>query len=694
MPNILQQAEMLKDVSDQRIRQEMQRPTGQFPLYLVSSEAKRRADLRQRFKAERSGPPSQTTVQQDLMAALAGQTPPMAQPISPNRAVAPGQGPGSPLNPQGTPPTGVPLPPPQRGFAHGGVVHASGLKLPQGFGKYFPGQQAPQDYDQDAYYEELRQRARDNPRQYAPQNVPSVIQSILGKTGGVRPTHPSVAALDDRPDWERSPIHGEDVAFLKPVPDPIYDQVWGPSKSTPYHATSGAMDDAGRYIPPPPVVPTPEELAAKKLETMQQGILTDYKNLKMPTPYDERPVAERDVVTAEERAAATFDPTALTSKMSKYGGKALDLTPMSDPNQLYKERLATLSGQPDPYSGIAARLDKRDADIAGAAETDKWLALARGGFSAAGGTSQYALENIGKGATEGLEDYATSRKANIARKERATDARTALIGIQEQRKAGLRDQANQFANRKMSAEKYANNIKQIEHTAAIQTYEVNQNVARFNAEQQYKAEVQRSTGATRALDVKQAAETRRAAADAIHHRFAQRNDQFSQTATQALELAKIKGKETQASMYDKKIEAKKTRELRKSLQKIVSNAEPKSVKAAKAYIDGTPELRAAMEKFSPVGAATAKAKSANISRSWLAATKAFYGDTGGVEAPTKPDDKAIVRELFVNNLIAYMGRGEAELYADALMGRMGGLGAGATKSLGKPLKITNTPPGG
>jgi len=121
MPNILQQAEILKDVSDKRIRQEMQRPTGQFPLYLVSSEAKRRADLRQRFKAEQSGPPPQTTVQQDLMAALAGQVPPTTQPISPNRAVAPGQGPGLPLNPQGTPPTGVPPPPHRSGASHKGV---------------------------------------------------------------------------------------------------------------------------------------------------------------------------------------------------------------------------------------------------------------------------------------------------------------------------------------------------------------------------------------------------------------------------------------------------------------------------------------------------------------------------------------------------------------------------------------------
>ena len=48
--NIIQQQELLKDLSDQDIAGEMQRPSGNVPLYLVAGEAKRRADLRERFK--------------------------------------------------------------------------------------------------------------------------------------------------------------------------------------------------------------------------------------------------------------------------------------------------------------------------------------------------------------------------------------------------------------------------------------------------------------------------------------------------------------------------------------------------------------------------------------------------------------------------------------------------------------------
>ena len=52
--NIIQQQEMLKDLSDNQIAQEMQQPSGQMPLFLISTEAKRRSDLRQRFKAEQT----------------------------------------------------------------------------------------------------------------------------------------------------------------------------------------------------------------------------------------------------------------------------------------------------------------------------------------------------------------------------------------------------------------------------------------------------------------------------------------------------------------------------------------------------------------------------------------------------------------------------------------------------------------
>lgn len=79
---------MLKDLSDRDIAGEMQQPSGNVPLYLVAGEAKRRADLRQRFKAEQSGPPPTSTVQEDLLnSIMASQMPAtgIAQGIQPQQ---------------------------------------------------------------------------------------------------------------------------------------------------------------------------------------------------------------------------------------------------------------------------------------------------------------------------------------------------------------------------------------------------------------------------------------------------------------------------------------------------------------------------------------------------------------------------------------------------------------------------------
>jgi hypothetical protein len=109
--NIIQQQEALKDLSDSQIAQQMQQPSGDMPLYLVSSEAKRRADLRMRFKAEQAGPPPTTTVQEDLLrSVMNAQTPPsgIAQGIG-----MPQQGPQGPQGPQ--------MPPQQAGIMSGAL---------------------------------------------------------------------------------------------------------------------------------------------------------------------------------------------------------------------------------------------------------------------------------------------------------------------------------------------------------------------------------------------------------------------------------------------------------------------------------------------------------------------------------------------------------------------------------------------
>lgn len=122
--NLIQQQELLKNLSDDQIAQEMQYPSGQMPLYLISSEAKRRADLRQRFKSEASGPPPQSTVQEDLMAGLtASQLGLGAQAPQPMTS-----GPG----PQQSIMQGTPAPQQPQGFVDGGLMERSRRRASEG----------------------------------------------------------------------------------------------------------------------------------------------------------------------------------------------------------------------------------------------------------------------------------------------------------------------------------------------------------------------------------------------------------------------------------------------------------------------------------------------------------------------------------------------------------------------------------
>lgn len=686
--NIIQQTEMLKDVSDNRIVKEMRQPSGQFPLYLVSSEAKRRSDLRQRFKAEQAGPPPQTTVQEDLLRAIMsreGQGQGIAQNI--------GQAPQNALQPQTA---ALPQMAPQRGMT---VLPTQQPMAP------LPQPMAPLPQPQDAGI----MRGALQPQQgfagggmirgFA--NQPLVVQANprlppLGQWGvtqvGQARRNAIIRAnrragredLDNLVGAKLAPIYGEDPSAR--VVSPIEEHVYGSSASIPRLAI-GYTDDPSitKAELSPPLPLSPEDIAATRHAKLSQDIIDDYGKMPKYDPYTATSIPEQDVISDEARLAANYDPTAVTARMKKYGGKALDLEDLTDPNKLYADQLAVLKGQPDPYAAHARRLDKREARIAEDAESNPWLSLAKAGFSIAGGTSPYAMENIGKGSKVGIDAYVEGKKEITSREESADAARLALTGVQEERKAALRDQADKFANRQMTAEKYANNIKKIEDTAARETHKINNAVAQHTAILQSTGEVQRSASAVRALATKQAIETRRAEGDWRKDVLGQKEHQAGQIAARADHLAKIKGKERLIDHGYKAIEAEKVRAFRLELQELTNNATTNDVKNAKAYLEGSPELQAAMIKLSGTNAATAKLKSANISRSWLGAMKAFNGDQGGVEAPTAPKDIAQVRGLFVTNLIAYMGRDEANLYADAMMLRMGvatgaGGGSGTTST--------------
>ena len=131
MPDLIQVANDLKDMPDQYLAQQMQKPDGSVPPWLVASEVARRDRLRS-GQAKAQAPAS--SVSQDLLKSLYAKIPPTA-----GLAAPPPGGPGGPAPPgmppvnltpgqatMGTPPPGATPPSsfkmPSQGMAEGGEV--------------------------------------------------------------------------------------------------------------------------------------------------------------------------------------------------------------------------------------------------------------------------------------------------------------------------------------------------------------------------------------------------------------------------------------------------------------------------------------------------------------------------------------------------------------------------------------------
>lgn len=75
---------------------------------------------------------------------------------------------------------------------------------------------------------------------------------------------------------------------------------------------------------------------------------------------------------------------------------------------------AAMSAQDKLFAQMQDAFSKREARLAQARELDPYLALMSAGFGIAGGTSPYALTNIGQGGTQGVAQYAALQRGRAA----------------------------------------------------------------------------------------------------------------------------------------------------------------------------------------------------------------------------------------------------------------------------------------
>jgi hypothetical protein len=426
--NLIQQQELLKNLSDDQIAQEMQYPSGQMPLYLISSEAKRRADLRQRFKSEASGPPPQSTVQEDLMSGLtASQLGLGAQAQQP---MAPGPGPQQGIM-QGAPASQQPP-----GFADGGPVYPS--LADSAIGRLLG----------------LRQltdpSARPKP---TGQSGRGLIEDVVSAPASVV-VDTSVYDSGDS-DLEGPP------EFLSRESD-----LSGPGDDTPFYlpthpgaqfamATDADIDAVSAPPPPGPMQGPPMPTALQRAQ-MEEAQFYEGLGSSIPKPGTANRVAAPNIAPLTLEAGPTWEAT-------------------------QKAKLAELEAEGDPFAAQAARLAEREAAAGANYDKDLGLALAEAGFGIAAGDSQHWMQNVGKGALPGIKSAVAAKRYRDAQEEKIFDANTALIKNRQDLKATRLAQADAYAKGLISDAERKQNIAIAERNAAVKDAEIKMQVERTNA---------------------------------------------------------------------------------------------------------------------------------------------------------------------------------------------------------------------
>ena len=193
------------------------------------------------------------------------------------------------------------------------------------------------------------------------------------------------------------------------------------------------------YIPPDAI---PAEKPTTPPVEKRTGIAA------IASPQTGRPGGKSDLDAALE-ASSRLGGSAESdykAKLANYGNEATAVM-----NKLALERE---QGKPtgQAYSGLEASLKKDEAAVAGKEQRNLQMALVNAGLAIAGGTSRYALENIGKGAMVGTKQYMEGvDKLEAAAKER----QKAMAMIEQERRAEARGDwkdKNEFAAKRAEFE--------------------------------------------------------------------------------------------------------------------------------------------------------------------------------------------------------------------------------------------------
>ena len=520
--NIVQQSEMLKGIGDDRLFQEMRQPSGQFPLYMVTSEAKRRADMRQAGAAEQAGPPPTTTVQQELMAALASQhsqTQPQAAPRPQGPQMPPQGGVGSP--PQQLPPQGITAAPPQQaalpqemtqgpaqmasgapqGYAQGGIIRGfqtgsggmarltdPGMKsmvpIWKAIPRALPGksimQQRAERIAKERYGYDMGDGGRElDPNAMQTRGIPFG-QAMFDDDTSLPPEMMEAPASAPRI-MVAGNADGEETASVGPQYN-LRERVDGDDDVTPgigQRWSHGPNEGDKMVFAPPPVVkepPTPQSLLAAERKAVQKEIDVAMGDVKFDGPLAKPAPAFESVDPAELRSTNLRASTTDVKKFEPV--EAREITALPKRQKLTADvsfqeqralKLKELQDEPDPYAAYAKTLEGKEEKIDAEADKNMWLSIAAGGFAMAGAqTFGEGVQQFGKAAIPGM---IKSKERAQDRKEKLEDKELHLVGLKAERQTSLKAEADKFAAGIQTEEQTKNKLKQVNNDADFKDWQ-------------------------------------------------------------------------------------------------------------------------------------------------------------------------------------------------------------------------------
>lgn len=211
---------------------------------------------------------------------------------------------------------------------------------------------------------------------------------------------------------------------------PVDSMSLPPRKLGPYSQTGGLPDALPQTAPSaPPANAAPRPSAAPRpaanAPTAVRTAAPSTAGAGLPSlasKFDDIDVAAmspEEILAAKgkfEKGIAAIDPVAAERAALNAKAKGFSEQALTDFEKEVKDR-------GDPYAKREERANKQEASIAESAERNPYLSLMEAGLAMMSGTSQYAFENIGKGALVGTKAYKDGLDKIEKAKEKLSETR-------------------------------------------------------------------------------------------------------------------------------------------------------------------------------------------------------------------------------------------------------------------------------